>query len=375
MNINELSRQRLAYIISSHGYGHAARACAVMNSIKDRFPGVEFDIFTFAPEWFFAESIEPGYRYIPFDSDVGVVQLSPLSEDLPATVELLKSSLPFEGERVRYLANRIKTAQYGAVLCDIAPLGIAASQQAGVPAVLIENFTWDWIYSGYLEIEPRLSSYIQPLREVFEACDYRIRTRPLCGDTESDLTVGPVARKPRLARAEMRRKLGIAEEDQVVLVTMGGIQQTYSGVKQLTSYPEYTFILPGSGSQAAREQNLILLPHHHPYYHPDLVEVSDAVVGKLGYSTIAESYHANRPYGFIARNHFRETGPLAEFVCSQMNGLEIAPDQFEDGSWAIQLPDLLSKLPAQHHEVNGADDIAEFLGRTLGLVSVEIKYA
>ena len=375
MQFNGLSRHRLAYVISSHGFGHAARACAVMNAVMDRYPGVEFDIYTFVPEWFFAESLETGYGYIPFDSDVGVVQLSPLSEDLPATVELLKSSLPFESERVRYLANRIKTAQYGAVFCDIAPLGIAAGQHAGVPVVLVENFTWDWIYSGYLEFEPRFSAYIEPLRKVFQSCDYHIQTRPVCRETESDLIVGPVARKPRTSRTEMRRKFGILKDDPVVLVTMGGIQQTYPALKRLARYTDFTFIVPGSASTVSRDQNLILLPHHHSYYHPDLVQASDAIVGKLGYSTIAEGYHAGIPYGFVPRNHFRETGPLAEFVRTQMNGLEIAPDQFEDGSWATQLPDLLSKRPLLRHETNGADDIAEFLGSSLGLARVDIKYA
>ena len=35
------------------------------------------------------------------------------------------------------------------------------------------------------------------------------------------------------------------------------------------------------------EKNLILLPHHSVFFHPDLVNASDAVVGKLGYSTLA----------------------------------------------------------------------------------------
>jgi hypothetical protein len=56
------------------------------------------------------------------------------------------------------------------------------------------------------------------------------------------------------------------------------------------------FISPHGFGHAARtagvieaihqsKQNLVLLPHHSGFYHPDLVNASDAVIGKVGYST------------------------------------------------------------------------------------------
>ncbi len=51
----------LAYFISPHGFGHAARACAVMSAILERMPGVRFEIFTEVPRWFFVDepAMEP----------------------------------------------------------------------------------------------------------------------------------------------------------------------------------------------------------------------------------------------------------------------------------------------------------------------------
>ena len=34
---------------------------------------------------------------------------------------------------------------------DAPPLACAAAAAAGIPSVVISNFTWDWIYEGYAE--------------------------------------------------------------------------------------------------------------------------------------------------------------------------------------------------------------------------------
>jgi len=57
--------KRIAYFISSHGFGHAARAAAVMETLSESNPGVRFEIFTnekgrkldhFAPSFRFLSS-------------------------------------------------------------------------------------------------------------------------------------------------------------------------------------------------------------------------------------------------------------------------------------------------------------------------------
>ncbi len=35
------------------------------------------------------------------------------------------------------------------VVSDAPPLACAAADAAGTPAVVVTNFTWDWIYEGY----------------------------------------------------------------------------------------------------------------------------------------------------------------------------------------------------------------------------------
>lgn len=213
----------LAYFITPHGFGHAARACAVMAAAQRRIPDLRWEIFTRTPDWFFAESLRGPYRLHPTETDVGLVQLDALRADLDATVERLAGLLPFSAGRVDPLAAQVQTLGCQAILCDIAPLGIAVAQAAGVPSVLLENFTWVDIYAEYVEECPALLPYTAQMAHWFAGADFHIQTSPVCNpSTNPTLTVPPVSRSPRTGRAEVRRLLAIPDDSPFLLITMGG---------------------------------------------------------------------------------------------------------------------------------------------------------
>ena len=68
------------------------------------------------------------------------------------------------------------------------------------------------------------------------------------------------------------------------------------------------------------EGHVTCLPHQSDYYHPDLIRAADVVVGKAGYSTLAEVYHAGTPFGCVGRSGFRETDILEAFMAAHMPG-------------------------------------------------------
>jgi len=86
---SEGAARQIAYFISAHGLGHTTRACAVMAAAQAREPTLHFHIFTEAPEWIFRESLIGPYTYHRATTDIGLVQITPLVEDLDATLERL----------------------------------------------------------------------------------------------------------------------------------------------------------------------------------------------------------------------------------------------------------------------------------------------
>ena len=351
----------MGYFITAHGFGHAARASAVMQALQARLPNVHFDLFTQVPEWFFRDSLSAGFTYHNFAGDVGLVQTSPFSEDLPATVAKLKHAKTNAHSQISVAAKILAERQCRLVVCDIAPVGIQAAHAAGLPAVLVENFTWDFIYARYADLEPGFIPFVNDFEQVFSQADLHIQTMPAVQPNSAAQQVLPVARRPVHQRADTRERLGIAPDEQVILVTVGGIEEKFSSLAALKKYSHCRFVLPGTSNQLLRQDNLILLPHRSNFYHPDLVQASDAVIAKLGYSTLAEVYQAGLPFAYIPREKFPETPPLAEFARRAMGALELTYLDFGSGNWG-DLPDRLLQTPKIHRDgINGADEIANLL--------------
>src|ERR1035437_1738709 len=86
---SEHKKISIAYFISPHGFGHAARAAAIMAALHDLNQAVYFDIYTLVPAWFFQDSLGPYFAVHSLKTDIGLVQKSPLEEDLPATLQSL----------------------------------------------------------------------------------------------------------------------------------------------------------------------------------------------------------------------------------------------------------------------------------------------
>jgi hypothetical protein len=356
---------RIACFISPHGFGHAARAAATIEAVGTRLAPCHFEIFTTVPSWFFEDSLSVPFSWHPVTTDVGLVQENAFTEDIAKTLVNLNTFLPFNPALVADLSEQIFRKQCRLILCDIAPLGIAVGRKSGVASVLVENFTWDRIYAGYPSVAGMMAHHITYLRRIFDKADHHIQTEPVCFRDPADLTVGPVSRGFRTIAPEIRQQLGIPDTKKVVLITTGGIPERHGFLDQLKNFADVTFILPGSSRSPHLHDNLVLLPHRSVFFHPDLVNASDAVVGKVGYSTIAEVYAAGVPFGHAARFPYPESPGLVDFISRQMEGIALSEADFGSGRWLAILPKLL-ELPRQSREAsNGSEQIAAYICKIL----------
>jgi Glycosyltransferase family 28 C-terminal domain len=356
---------RIAYFITPHGFGHAARASAIMDAVSDILPFVSFDILTTVPDWFFEDSLSGRFEYHEFLTDIGLVQKTPFLHHIEETIERLERFIPFAPALISDAADFITKRECRLVICDISPVGIAIAAEAGVPSILIENFTWDWIYEDFIPADARFRGYMDFFRDVYRGVDYHIQAAPVCNPDSVDMTTGPISRKIRLSSARVREKLGISQEKKTVLVTTGGVKEKYPFLKYLTTRQEICFIIPGASEFPEKHDNLILLPYRSGFMHSDLVNAADAVVGKAGYSTIAEVYQAGVPFGYVARPNFRETDKLVAFIEKEMKGMRIDDDEFKAGKWLPKISRLLNFPRIPRHDRNGSQQVAAMINDLL----------
>ncbi|MGB5813578.1 MAG: hypothetical protein WBI27_00100 [Thermoanaerobaculia bacterium] len=357
----------IAYFVSPHGFGHAARSVAVMEALRALRPEIRFEIFTTVPAWFFEDSGVSPVTLYPVLTDIGLVQASSLDEDLAATVRALDEFLPYAQDRVAELAATVRAAGCRLLVTDISPLGLAVAAQAGIPGVLVESFTWDWVYERYLESEPGLAPFLPLLRQSFDSATVRIQTEPCCQPLVDTTRVRPVSRRFRSKPGEIRSWLDIAHDRPLALLTMGGVVWEYEFLDLLEQHPEIVFVVPGGAERWTKRDNLVLLPHHTPVYHPDLVAAADVVIAKLGYSTLVEAYRAGVPLAYVRRPRLPESSALADFAQRHFPCLEISPDDFRAATWLEELPRLLAADRPPPVETNGANEIAGHLDTLLGI--------
>lgn len=326
---------RVACFVTPHGFGHAARAAAALEALGAR-RALAVELFTAVPRWFFADSLSVPFEYHEVRTDVGLAQRDALDEDLEATEGALDEQLPWPAALVEGLLARVRAAGCRAVVCDIAPLGIAVARAAGLPAALIENFTWDWIYDGYGARAPGLRRHATELARWFAAADLRLQTEPICRPWPGAVRTAPVARLPRRGREEVRAELGIGPGQRAVLVTMGGIPWSYEELvsgegPQLPA--GVVLVVPGGAPEPRSLPWARLLPFHSSLYHPDLVAAADAVVGKLGYSTLAECWGSGVPFGFVPRPAFPESPVLAAALERARAGVAVEVERLRSARW------------------------------------------
>lgn len=351
----------IAYFISAHGLGHAARAAAVMDAVHQAQPTVRFELFSTVPRWFFDDCLSGPFAHHALQTDVGLVQNTPLEENLPATIEALKAFYPLDEQMVSSLAHQVRSLDCRLVICDIAPLGIAVAHQAGLPSLLVENFTWDWIYAGYKEHLSGLQPHIEYLEALFAQAAYHVQTEPVCAAGSPDLLVAPISRRPRSSVETMRQKIGVPDDKQLVVLTLGG---TATSPEQLHigNFPEDFFlVIPGRSDRLEQTGAIVRLPVRSGVFHPDLVRAADAVIGKAGYSTLAEIYQADVPFGYVSRSDFREAPILEAYARQHLRALHVSPAALADGSWTALVPSLTATPATGASRVNGADSTAAFV--------------
>ena len=360
------SPQSLACFVSPHGLGHAARVAALLTALQRRRPGLGIELFTLAPADFFVAS---GCRNLHVHreiTDIGFVQKSALVEDIPETARRLDAFLPFESALVARLAATLRDRLCAAVLCDIAPLGLAVARAVGIPSVLIENFTWDNLYAHYAEHVPRMRDHADAMRRCFATADLHIQTEPICHPVSNvALTSRPVGRTSRVAAESIRQQLGVPPDRKMVLITMGGVSERTPMLAHLADRKDLVFVIAWGAPQQQVVGNVIALPLQSAFYHPDLVNAADVVIGKLGYSTLAEVLQTGLPFGYLARQNYPEMPALIHYAQAHLSCQEVVHADL-DGTNDPDLVDRLLALPRRPPlAVDGADQIAEFLQREL----------
>jgi len=367
----------LVCYISGHGFGHASRSIEFLNAIADRRPGLRLVIRSQVAPWLVHSTVRPAVELERVEVDTGIVQLDSLHLDEQETIRRASSFMDGLPARSKAEAAVLRELDAAMVVADIPALGIAAAHQAGVPAIALGNFSWDWAYAAY----PGGRGVADAVAREYARADLALRL-PLWGGFEAfpriiDLPF--IARRSTRDPIETRAQFNLPANRPLALVSFGGYGVEGIDLDAVSRIEGWGILVSDSApigpdgrrlSQMGHTGSLIPLDeaavHARGYRYEDIVHAVDVVVTKPGYGIIAECTANNTAILYTSRGHFIEYEVLVAGMDQFVRARFIEQADLFAGRWREGLDALMAQPPAPVQAPNdGAEVAADLL---LGLL-------
>ncbi len=374
-----LKAPAVAFYVSGHGFGHASRQIEIINALARRRPDVTILLRTAVARWLLDRTLTAPFVLDDRPCDTGVVQIDSLRLDAAATIAQADAFHQTLDARAAAEAERLRAHNVRFVVADAPPLGCAAAARAGIPSVVVSNFTWDWIYAEYreyLDSAPALMPTIQTAYGLAEAA-WRLpmhggfETFPLSrhGDParlredgvaarQAVIDVPFVARHATRAPAETRARLGLPPIEsgrRLVLPSFGGYGVGGLDLDALDVDPSWHVVrVPDAAIYDARLR------------YEDLVRAADVVVTKPGYGIIAECIANDTAMVYTSRGRFAEYAVLVREMPRYLRCAFLGHDALLAGRWRTALEAAVSApAPPEKPRTDGAEGIADMMASRL----------
>ena len=366
------------FYISGHGFGHASRQIEIINALRAIRPNLRIVVRTSAPRWLFDRAVTQPFSFAHGEPDTGVVQIDSLQVDASASIARAWNFHRTLDARAKTEARLLESHDVTLVAGDIPPLAFAAAASAGVPAVAIGNFTWDWIYEHYHEQVAATPDLLPVIRNAYATADQAWRL-PMAGGFASFarvVDVPLVARHARRAPEETRRALGLPTDRPLVLVSFGryglGAVDWTTVTRQDDLGVIVTRDLVDTAQTASRANGHALFEVDvgalldQGFRYEDLVAAVDVVLTKPGYGIIAECAANDTALVYASRGDFAEYAVLVEAMPGLLRSAYIEQRDLFAGRWAPVVRQVLDQPPpTARPATDGAQVVARGLAEYL----------
>lgn len=361
----------LFFYISGHGFGHTVRQIAIINAVGARLPAVDLVVSTSAPRRLFDQTVRVPIIFNQRPNDTGVVQIDSVRLDERATIDLASEFYRTLPARAEEEALQLRAHDAQLVISDAPPLACAAAAAAGIPSVVVSNFTWDWIYQGY-ETELRNAPDLVPsIRDAYSlaSAGWRLPLHGGFATVPHVCDVPFVARHARTDRSrdDVRDELVLPRDRPLALVSFGGYGVSGLELARFDCLDEVDLVMtePRGRLPAVRgpahwiaEEDI----YARGLSYVDLVAAVDVVVTKPGYGIIADCVANHTAMLYTSRGRFVEYDVMVQEMPRYLRCEFVDLDSFLAGRWRHAIRRLLEQPPPpEHPRTDGADVVADLI--------------
>jgi L-arabinokinase len=350
----------IAYYITAHGYGHGTRSCDVLNALRRVAPDVPIIVKTNLPVDFMASRLPDSIEIRSGAFDLGLIQKDSIQVDLEASLIAIEKLYEHEAELIEQEMRFQTLENIGVVVADIPAIPLDAAQRAGIPNIACSNFGWNWIYSEFVEKEPRWRFFVDKFKAVYEKTDLLLR-QPFCE---------PMSAFPNQIDLPLLAKPGINQREEIAVATGADSTKTWvllsfttlnldfqalENLKRLRDrYELFTvepLAWPGSGIHSLSRTMF-------PF--ANILASSDLVVTKPGFGIVSECIANHKPIIYSDRKNFLEYPVLVKSIERYCRYAFIPNNELYSGELERALSDAQSsEEPQAEMPRGGAEKAAE----------------
>jgi L-arabinokinase len=360
------------FYISGHGFGHVSREIEVVNALAAACPDVSIVVRTAANRTLFDRTVRAPFTLIDGPCDTGVVQIDSLRLDEEATIG---RAAEFHRQLPRLAAQEaVLLREHDArfVVADTAPLAPVAASAAGVPSVVLANFTWDWIYEGYPEALTAAPDLIPIIRDAYRHAGDAWRL-PLHGgftmfDRPVDLPF--IARRGTRDRLDVRRLLRLPADRPLALSSFGGYGLRDFDLRRLDCLDEWGIVITGNHPPGPLPAGVQFIDEGGMYgsgvRYEDLVASVDVVVTKPGFGIVTECLANGTAMLYTSRGRFVEYEVMVAEMPRFLRCAHIELEELRAGRWLEGLTHVRElPPPPERPRTDGADVVAGMIRERL----------
>lgn len=360
---------RIAYYITAHGYGHGVRSCSIIHAINELYPHLAVQVVSELPQSFLSNQIRSARNPIRARSfDVGMVQLDSIRVDVNATLAKVQQLQSRRKQLLDEELDFLSAKRIGAVVVDIPGLPVEAADLAGIPAIAVGNFGWDWIYSEFLENDVRWKPALEMFREQYSKTNLLLRL-PFCEQMNAFPKIEDI---PLVATLGSRRRGELAAltscdlQKRWILLSFTSLNWTEDALARVEAIDEYEFltVLPLSW----KRKNVHAVDREQMPFS-DVLASADAVISKPGFGILSDCIVNEKPLIYADRTNFLEYPILEKAIRKYLRYLHIPAEKLYGGHLRESL-DLIWDRPAPELTMLGGGDriAAERIAGLLGSV-------
>lgn len=326
----------ICFSITSHGFGHGAISCSVINQVIKIFPNCKITVLSKLPASYLNSRIQGKYEHISIGHDFGMLMHSPIKVNVEESsnnyLQLLKDWDNFVESERRCLA----VIKPDLLISNISPISLAAAKSLGLKTASVAPFNWAQIYQAYCldEQNPQSKLVHQKMNDVYLNVDYIFKPMPNVPDINHDeINIASIASQPEETPLNLltANKLDIKRN---ILFALGGFPMPIK-LSQLPEIDGWQWLVDQKVSVQRTD-----LRHFAdlPLSFLQLLAASDVVITKPGYGSYCEiatlAKHKKVRVLSLTRPDWPETPYLNAFLKERVPFMEIELSDLEDNKLA-----------------------------------------